>query len=98
MTTQTGRAIAALLGHPGPDVDAILAAHQYVSESAGDGYTEPRQDWVGCSCGVLYWDHIQHAGCDCDQSGHFDLLARAPQDHAEHVLAVALRGGGGGPS
>ncbi|WP_353107907.1 hypothetical protein [Gordonia sp. (in: high G+C Gram-positive bacteria)] len=68
-------------------LSGLLAEHEYVIESGGDGYHEPQSDWIGCTCGVAYWQHVQHAGCDCD----FDLAQYAPQEHATHVLAMAVR-------
>lgn len=70
---------------------ALVAEHEYTTGSTGDGYHEPRQDWIACSCGVLYWEHIQHAECDCYETGHFDQVQNAPQEHAEHVIAMAIR-------
>lgn len=76
-----------------PTFTAVAAEHQYVVRHWGDGYTEPREEFIGCSCNVEYWGHIQHADCTCYEGGYFDEADEAPQKHAEHVHAewVAAR-------
>ncbi|UTN92987.1 hypothetical protein SEA_FINKLE_73 [Gordonia phage Finkle] len=68
-------------------LSALLAEHEYVVWSSGDGYHVPHEDALGCSCGVLYWQHIEHADCGCDWDDSLD----APQRHAEHIIAMAIR-------
>lgn len=89
MSGQDARDVIA--GDQPTTLSALLAEHEYQVWSSGDGYREPHEDALGCSCGVLYWHHMQHAGCDCDETGHIDLAQCAPQQHAEHVLAMAIR-------
>ncbi|NMO00848.1 hypothetical protein HH308_06425 [Gordonia sp. TBRC 11910] len=71
-------------------VTELRRAHQYVTFSGGDGYSEPREESIGCSCGVTYALHIQHAGCTCYEDGGYDQFDNAPQTHAEHVLAMGI--------
>ena len=70
---------------------SLLNEHEYETGECGDGHHVPFETWIGCSCGVLYHHHVQHSGCDCAERGVFDLAQFAPQEHAQHVLAMAVR-------
>ncbi|AXH45566.1 hypothetical protein KNU09_gp86 [Gordonia phage TillyBobJoe] len=63
----------------------LVDLHQFEQWHDGDGYSEPRNDGYGCSCGFVYDDHIQHRDCTCDFPEEME------QRHAEHLLAVAVR-------
>lgn len=65
----------------------LATAHEFTEYQDGDGFNEPVEEWVGCSCGAEHWSHIQHADCEC----HFPETASVAQQHAEHVLAMAIR-------
>lgn len=39
---------------------SVLAAHVMTDASAGNGYTEPREAWVSCSCGTTVWAWQQY--------------------------------------
>lgn len=36
-------------------VEGLLAGHEFTENHAGNGYTEPRERWIECSCGVAVW-------------------------------------------
>lgn len=72
-------------------LSALAAAHEFYAGHEGDGYNEPHEEWFGCSCGVVYWSHAQHADCQCHATGYYDEALAAPQHHVEHVLAMAIR-------
>ena len=40
--------------------DRIEAEHQFTEHHAGDGYTEPRETWIDCSCDATVWAWQQH--------------------------------------
>lgn len=66
----------------------LLAEHGFRSWRYGDGFTEPIEVGTGCTCGVVYWDHIQHAG-DCHEDCFGD--GETEDMHTRHVIAVAVR-------
>lgn len=41
-------------------VQVLMEQHQAQFNSAGDGYTEPREAWYDCSCGVTIWGWQQY--------------------------------------
>lgn len=40
-------------------VEKLAVDHQPEHHSSGNGYTEPREEWVNCSCGIHVWDWQQ---------------------------------------
>lgn len=40
--------------------ERIFAEHEFTEHHAGDGYTEPRETWIACSCGVTVWAWQQY--------------------------------------
>lgn len=34
--------------------------HQFTEHHAGDGYTEPRESWIDCSCDATVWAWQQY--------------------------------------
>ncbi len=42
------------------ELDRIEAEHQFTEHHAGDGYTEPRETWIQCSCDATVWAWQQY--------------------------------------
>lgn len=45
------------------DLDTIwrvIDEHQFTDHSAGDGYQEPREHWINCTCDATVWDWQQY--------------------------------------
>lgn len=42
--------------------ERTLQGHERYSESYGDGYTEPREAWETCACGLLLWEGMHPYG------------------------------------
>jgi hypothetical protein len=68
----------------------VLAEHQYQEWNYGDGYTEPQEWGSGCTCNVVYDQHIQHA-CSDDCSCRTADPVSVPEAHLQHVLAMLIR-------
>lgn len=69
----------------------VREEHRFISADYGNGYTEPRERYEGCSCGISYFEWVQHR-CegDCWKSHQWDSEAAA-NAHSRHILAVLLR-------
>ncbi len=39
---------------------SVIEEHQFTEHSAGDGYTEPREHWINCTCGIAVWSWQQY--------------------------------------
>lgn len=74
-------------------LSTLLSQHEFAQWSYGNGYSEPYESGVGCSCGVVYDDYLQHrceADCPCrDREIRTDDEIR--DEHLRHVLAVLIR-------
>jgi hypothetical protein len=65
----------------------ILAAHAPLWHHAGDGYTEPRESWLVCTCGadIFQWQQFYD-----ENEEDPDVLMRA---HQATALRAAILGG-----
>ena len=62
--------------------DEIAASHVRHHGSAGDGYTEPREQWLNCSCGASIWSWQQF----------YDETDDDPDVcWTKHIAAIAIR-------
>lgn len=75
------------MNHQPRTLTGVRELHQFRESHYGDGYHEPWQESLGCSCGAYYYRHMQHAGDCTDECEIPDIV----QEHAEHVLAMAVR-------
>lgn len=73
--------------------EVVTATHRMTDMSAGDGYTEPREHWVQCSCGMTVWAWQEfYAENDTDpDDAKADHLADAILAALESVLAAHER-------
>lgn len=68
----------------------VLAEHQFQEWQYGDGYAEPQEWGAGCTCNVVYDQHMQHA-CSDDCSCRTEDPVNVPEAHLQHVLAMLIR-------
>lgn len=57
----------------------VVAKHARWDHHAGNGYTEPREAWIECSCGALVWQWQQF---------YFETGENPNVNWAEHLIAM----------
>lgn len=58
----------------------VVADHRREDGYAGNGYTEPREAWISCSCGAHVWNWQQF---------YFETSEDPNQCWLDHVAAMA---------
>ncbi len=71
----------------------LLEEHRLDEWHSGNGYTEPNERGIGCTCGLVYSQYVQHRcedDCPCRDVDDKELPEIA-DEHLRHVLAILIR-------